>query len=104
MDKTTQEIMELMRGERLTLTAVRSEPGGATRRVSELGLGPSATAREYRIAADRWQNEFDADCDPVRVYVVDANGVATYAAGARQRHRGGRRNDRTITNVNTTAA
>lgn len=93
MDKVTQEIARLIRAPTLTLRAVRSVGSGTGATASEVGLPPGAGMPEGRRRADEWQRDFDEDADPVRVYVVDGDGVAVYAACAAQRHarKGGRR-------------
>lgn len=86
MDKVAEEIARILHAPRLTLVAVRTMPDGSVKRQAELGLEPGAAATEYRRRADAWQEDFDADADPVRVYVLDSAGVAVYAAGATRRH------------------
>lgn len=44
-----------------------------------IDLGPDTPFHTYRKEAERLQNEFDADCDPVRVYVCE-HGMPRHAA------------------------
>lgn len=87
MDKISEEIARLLHAPQLALRAVRAVGSGTSVALSEVGLAPGAGLPEYRRQADRWQQDFDEDADPVRVYVVDGAGVAVYAACAAQRHK-----------------
>lgn len=88
----------------LTLRAVRATPGSGHVTLREYGLEPGASEQLYRRKADQWQQDFDQDADPVRVYVIDGDGAAIYAAGATQRHRRQERPERGQRNTNTTSA
>jgi len=67
----------------LEIRAIAATPaadGGITyKTVSIVRFGKDASVHKYKSEANRLQAEFDADCDPVRVYVYE-DGIPMFAA------------------------
>lgn len=63
----------------IQIKAIRTFKGGSQETVFEGGLGKDATPNMYKLQAAKLQDDFDRDCDPVRVYVYEDN-VPVWAA------------------------
>jgi hypothetical protein len=67
-----------------TLQVIAASKGRQFSIIQEIAF---ATAEGARAAAERMQEEYDEEAAPIRCYVLDSDGVAVHAGGARIRRR-----------------
>lgn len=61
------------------IKAIKTKVGIEYTTVAQVNLGKNSTIHQFKTQANRMQDEFDRDSDPVRVYVFE-DDVPVFAA------------------------